>query len=80
MFGITNDIALAKQEQTNVPSIVLYKDFDERRNTFEMTHDSQAISAFVKAAATPLVMEFFPELHYNYIDVRPDRPPPLYQN
>ena len=71
VFGNANDVALAKQEQVNVPSIVLYKDFDEGRNTFEMTRDSLTIAAFIKAAATPLVIEFFPELQYNYIDVRP---------
>jgi protein disulfide-isomerase A1 len=69
VFGVTNDDALAKKEQINVPGIALYKNFDEGKNAFELTHDSQAISAFVKAAGTPLVAEFYPELHFSYIDV-----------
>ena len=69
LFGIVNDNKLAKAEQINVPSIALYKDFDEGKNVFELTHDSQAITAFVKAASTPLVVEFLPELHASYVTV-----------
>jgi protein disulfide-isomerase A1 len=69
VFGVTNDDALAKKEQINVPGIALYKDFDEGKNAFELTHDSQAISTFIKAAGTPSVVEFHPELHFSYIDV-----------
>jgi protein disulfide-isomerase A1 len=69
VFGITHDGALAKKEQINAPGIVLYKNFDEGKNAFELTHDSQAISTFIKAAGTPLVAEFHPELHFGYIDV-----------
>jgi len=69
VFGITHDDALAKKEQINVPGIALYKSFDEGKNAFELTHDSQAISTFIKAAGTPLVAEFHPELHFGYIDV-----------
>lgn len=69
VFGVINDDALAKKEQINVPGIALYKNFDEGKNAFELTHDSQAISAFIKAAGTPLVAEFHPELHFSYIDV-----------
>jgi protein disulfide-isomerase A1 len=69
VFGVTNDDALAKKEQINVPGIALYKNFDEGKNAFELTHNSQAISTFIKAAGTPLVVEFHPELHFSYIDV-----------
>lgn len=53
VFGVINDDALAKKEQINAPGIALYKNFDEGKNAFELTNDSQAISAFVKAAGTP---------------------------
>jgi protein disulfide-isomerase A1 len=69
LFGVTNDDTLAKAEQINVPSIALYKNFDEGKNVFELTHDSQAITTFVKAASTPLVVEFLPELHASYVTV-----------
>jgi hypothetical protein len=48
---------------------VLYKNFDEGKNTFELTHDSQVFTAFAKAAGKPLVVEILPELHANYIAV-----------
>ena len=69
LFGVSNDDALAKAERINVPGIALYKNFDEGKNVFEMTHDSRAIFSFVKAAGTPLVVEFLPEVHASYMDV-----------
>ena len=74
VFGITNDDALAKSERINVPCIALYKSFGDGRNIFGQTHDSQAISAFVKAEGTPLVVEFHPELYFSYVNVSLDKP------
>ncbi|KIX98210.1 uncharacterized protein Z520_06290 [Fonsecaea multimorphosa CBS 102226] len=69
LFGITGDEDLARREQIAVPGIVLYKNFDEKKNILEMpSYDSRAISAFVKAASTPLVADFHPELHVNFVN------------
>ena len=73
VFGVTNDDVLAKTEQINVPGIALYKNFDEGKNIFELTHDSQAISTFIKAAGTPSVVEFHPELYFSYVNVGLDK-------
>ena len=69
VFGVTNDETLADREQSLVPGIVLYKTFDEEKNILRMSHDVEAISAFIRAAGTPLVAEFHPEIHNQYVDV-----------
>ena len=63
LFSVTND------EQINVLGIVLYKNFGKGKISFELTHDSQAITAFVKAAGKPLAVEFLPKLHGDYVAV-----------
>ena len=73
VFGITNDDALAKSERIDVPGIAIFKSFGDRKNIFERTHDSQAISAFVKAEGTPFVVEFHSELYFSYVDVGLDK-------
>jgi protein disulfide-isomerase A1 len=70
LFGVTSDDALAKAEQIKIPGIAVYKAFDEGKDVFEWTRDSRAMSALVKTAGRPLVVEFLPELHDGYINVR----------
>jgi protein disulfide-isomerase A1 len=78
LFGVISDDTLAKAEQINVPGIVLYKNFDEGKNAFKgVTHNSQAITTFVKAAGTRLVVEFLPELHASYVAVGLDKHDPV---
>jgi protein disulfide-isomerase A1 len=74
VFGITNDDALAKSERIDVPGIALYKRFGVGKNVFRRTHDSQAISAFVKADGTSLVVGFQPETYSSYVSVGLEKP------
>jgi protein disulfide-isomerase A1 len=67
LFGATNDAALAEAEGVKQPSIVLYKSFDEGKNTFTEKYDKEAIEKFAKAAATPLVGEVGPETYSGYM-------------
>ena len=61
LFGVTCDHTLAKTEEVEIPSIAVYKTFDERKSILRSTHDSSAMSPFVKTSAKPLVVEFLPE-------------------
>lgn len=70
LFGVVADDALAKAENINIPGVAVYKAFDEGRNVFELTPDIHAMSASLKNASRPLVVEFLPELHDDYINVR----------
>lgn len=69
LFGATSDAALAESEGVKQPSIVLYKSFDEGKNTFSETFEKEAIENFVKTASTPLVGEVGPETYAGYMAV-----------
>jgi protein disulfide-isomerase A1 len=67
LFGATSDEALAKAEGVKQPSIVLYKSFDEGKNTFDSKFEKEAIEKFAKTAATPLIGEVGPETYSGYM-------------
>ena len=69
LFGGTNDAALAKAEGVEQPAIVLYKDFDERKDVFGEKFEAEAIESFVKTASVPLVGVVGPETYAGYISV-----------
>jgi protein disulfide-isomerase A1 len=69
LFGITNDSALAKAEQVDMPGIAIYKAFDEGKKVLHLAHDIGQMSASLRAAARPLVIDFVSELHEDYLDV-----------
>lgn len=67
LFAATNDPALAKAEDVSQPSIVLYKDFDEKKAVYDGELDKDTILGWVKTASTPLVGEIGPETYSEYI-------------
>ncbi|KAM0716973.1 hypothetical protein Q7P37_006825 [Cladosporium fusiforme] len=67
LFGATSDETLAKAEGVKQPAIVLYKTFDEGKNTFEDGFTTEAISEFAKTASTPLIGEVGPETYAGYM-------------
>lgn len=67
LFGGVNDAAVAEAEGAKVPSIVLYKAFDEGKNVFSEKFDAEAIKEFAKTASTPLVGEVGPETYSGYM-------------
>ena len=69
LFGAISDVDVAKAEGVSQPAIVLYKSFDEGKNTFTEKFDKEAITKFAKTSATPLVGEVAPETYQGYMDV-----------
>ena len=69
LFGATNDASIAEAEGVTMPAIVLYKAFDEGKNTFTETFETEAVEKFVKTAAVPLVGEVGPETYAGYMAV-----------
>ncbi|KAI9888547.1 MAG: protein disulfide-isomerase precursor [Vezdaea aestivalis] len=67
LFGATSDPELAAEQKAKVPSIVLYKDFDEGRDDFTEKFDKETITKFAKVAAIPLVGEVGPETYAGYM-------------
>ncbi len=74
LFGATSDAGLAEAEGVKQPSIVLYKTFDEGKNTFTEKFDKETVAKFVKTAAVPLVGELGPETYAGYMAVSFLRP------
>ena len=70
IFGATSDSALAKAEGVKQPGVILYKDFDEGKTTFEEALTEESITKFTKTASTPLVGEVGPETYAGYMAVR----------
>lgn len=69
LFGATSDADLAKAEGVKQPSIVLYKSFDEGKNTFTEGFTADKIRDFAKTASTPLIGEVGPETYAGYMAV-----------
>ena len=69
LFGATSDAALAKAEGVKQPSIVLYKSFDEGKNTFDEKFTKEAITTFANTASVPLIGEVGPETYAGYMAV-----------
>jgi protein disulfide-isomerase A1 len=67
LFGGVNDAAVAEAEGVKFPSIVLYKSFDEGKNTFTEKFEVEAIEKFTKTSATPLIGEVGPETYADYM-------------
>lgn len=69
LFGATNVAALAKAEGVKAPAVVLFKHFDEGKDTYTEAFDEQKIAHFAKTASVPLVGEVGPETYADYMAV-----------
>jgi len=67
LFGATNDADLAKAEGVTPPAVVLYKSFDEGKNTFEEGFTKEKLSEFAKVSSTPLIGEVGPDTYAGYM-------------
>ncbi|PWY64538.1 protein disulfide isomerase A pdiA [Aspergillus heteromorphus CBS 117.55] len=67
LFAATSDPNIAKAEGVDQPSLVLYKDFDEKKAVYKGEFDQEAIYSWVKTTSTPLVGEIGPETYSGYI-------------
>lgn len=69
LFGATNDAKLAKAEGVKAPAVVLYKSYDNGKDTFEEKFDKDTMSKFIKTSSIPLVGEVGPETYAGYMAV-----------
>jgi len=67
-FGATTDKSLVQKQGIKVPSIVLFKKFDEGKNTYEGAFDSNPIEDFIRVNAIPLMDDVGPENYASYAD------------
>ncbi|KAL8955448.1 MAG: hypothetical protein Q9183_006639, partial [Haloplaca sp. 2 TL-2023] len=69
LFGAINDADVAKEEGVKQPSIILYKSFDEGKNTFEEKFSKDNLEKWIKTSAIPLVGEVGPDTYAGYMAV-----------
>ena len=69
LFGASHDKSLAEAEGVKQPAIVLYKQFDEGKNTYDEKFDQEKIEKFAKTSAVPLIGEVGPETYADYMAV-----------
>lgn len=79
LFGATDDATLAEAEGVKHPSIVLYKDFDEKKAVYDGKFEQDDILKWVKTASTPLVGEVNPETYSSYMSVSTKMPWFIYE-
>jgi len=60
-FAVVFDASVAKEFDVSVPSIVLFKNFDEGKVAFSGEFVAEAIGSFVSGNALPLISEFSQE-------------------
>lgn len=69
LFGTVHDEVLARQEQVEMPGVVVYKDFDEGKKVLDGIASIDSVTNFVRNSAVPLVIEFLPETPRNVQNV-----------
>jgi len=57
-FGIASEAAVLEEYAAADASVVLFKDFDEKKNVFEGELEAEALTKFVESNAMPLLVEF----------------------
>lgn len=70
LFAVSDESALAETEKVKQPSMVLYKDFDEKKTVYDGKWTDDAALSWIKTASTPLVGVVGPETYSGYITVR----------
>ena len=69
VFGISNDLTLAKLEQAYVPGLVVYIENDKERTALPLMDDLDEMVVNVRKAARPLIVDLVLEVHKNLLDV-----------
>ena len=68
IFGATNDATLAKEQEVELPGVVLYKSFDEGKVVYKGDFESESLEKWTKEASIPLMGEIGPETYSGYME------------
>lgn len=69
VFGITDDSALAKLEDIDMPGVAVYKVSDGEKNTLPLMDDVAEMVANLRKTARPLIVDLASERHEGLLDV-----------
>jgi protein disulfide-isomerase A1 len=67
LFGATSDPEVAEAEGVTIPSVVLYKSFDEGKTILTEIFEAEEIEKFANTASIPLIGEVGPETYAGYM-------------
>jgi len=67
LFGAVSDLATIDGAKVTAPGIIVYRSFDEPETVYEGAFEQDAITAFVKTTAIPLIGEVGPETYAGYM-------------
>ena len=71
-FAVCTDMSIAHLEGVILPSIIVYKPFDNKKDIHTDLFSQEAIEDFLGKATTPLIQEMDPLVYDNLIEVRAD--------
>ena len=68
LFGLVKDEAVATEQKATIPSIVVFKQFDEGKSVYkgDLSKKDDIVS-FIKSASIPLVDDISPENYESYV-------------
>jgi hypothetical protein len=69
VFGVTDDVALARAESIHAPAIVVYNNAADERCVLPIISDLNQLKASIRKAALPLIVDLYPEIHDDLLDV-----------
>jgi hypothetical protein len=69
VFGITDDLALARVEEVYAPALVVYNNAADERCVLPIISDLDLLKAGIRKAALPLIVDLYPEIHDDLLDV-----------
>jgi hypothetical protein len=69
VFGITDDVELARGEGVDFPALVIYNNAADERRTLPITGDFDQLKADIRKAALPLLVDLRTEIHEDLLDV-----------
>ncbi|KAJ3316022.1 protein disulfide-isomerase precursor [Boothiomyces sp. JEL0838] len=69
IFAATSSEKLIKANDVAAPAVVLFKKFDEGKDTFEGKYEKDALSEFVKVSATPVMDDIGPQNYEKYMSM-----------
>lgn len=69
VFGMIDDADLARAENVTAPMVVVHNNSTDERCVLPLTADGEDMKASIRRAALPLVVELYPEIHDDLLDV-----------
>lgn len=67
VFGVTSDASLAKDLHLSLPSLAMFKRFDDPVSVFKGAFDYSSLEAFLLSESVPLLGELGPDTYQTYI-------------